>query len=79
MGAFFTIGALVGLVIGLLHAVYLYALITSDACSTGSNSRLAALNFFLWTCILWVLMGTYMLGFWLISIIFYLPFKAFRQ
>jgi hypothetical protein len=79
MSDFFMIGTLVGLVFGLFHAVYMYGLVASSTDSASSNSRLAAVNFFLWTSVLWILMGAYLLGFWLISIIFYLPFKAFRQ
>lgn len=79
MNDFLMIGTLIGLAFGLLHALYMYGLVTSNSDSASSNSRLAAINFFIWTCVLWVLMGAYLLGFWLISVVLYLPFKAFRQ
>ena len=78
MSEFLMFGTLVGLVLSFFHAVYMYSLVASGAETTRSRSRLAALNFSLWTCALWILMGAYLLGFWLISVIFYLVFKAFR-
>ena len=78
MSEFLLFGTLAGLAISLFHAVYMYGLVISDANTTTSGSRLAAFNFSLWTCALWILMGAYLLGFWLISIVFYIVFKAFR-
>jgi hypothetical protein len=56
----------------------MYGLVASGANTATSGSKLVALNFSLWTCILWLLMGAYLLGFWLISVVFYIVFKAFR-
>ena len=78
MSDFLLIGTLFGLVFSLFHAVYMYGLVASGANTTISGSKLSALNFSLWTCLLWLLMGAYMLGFWLISVVFYIVFKAFR-
>jgi hypothetical protein len=78
MGDFLLIGTLFGLVLSLFHAVYMYGLVASGANTTTSGSKLSALNFSLWTCALWLLMGAYLLGFWLISVVFYIVFKAFR-
>lgn len=78
MSDFLLIGTLLGLVISFFHAVYMYGLVSSDANTNISSSKFAALNFSLWTCVLWLLMGAYLLGFWLISIVFYIVFKAFR-
>ena len=77
MSIFLVFGTLVGLVISFFHAVYMYGLVASGV-NTTSGSRLSAFNFSLWTCALWLLMGAYLLGFWLISFVFYIVFKAFR-
>ena len=71
-------GALVGLVNSFFHAVYMYGLVSTGANTTTSGSELSAFNFSLWTCALWILMGAYLLGFWLVSLVFYIVFKAFR-
>ncbi len=78
MNNFLLIGTLFGLAFSIFHAVYMYSLVASGANTTTSGSKLSALNFSLWTCALWLLMGAYLLGFWLISVVFYVVFKAFR-
>ena len=78
MGDFLLIGTLVGLVFSLFHAAYMSRLVLSGANSTTPGSRLSAFNFALWTCGLWILMGGYLLGFWLIAVVLYFVFKAFR-
>jgi hypothetical protein len=78
MNDFLLIGTLFGLALSFFHAVYMYGLVVSGANTTASGPKLSALNFSLWTCALWLLLGAYLLGFWLISVIFYIVFKAFR-
>ena len=78
MNEFLLIGTVIGLAVSLFHAAYMYGLVAGGAGNPTSGSKLAALNFSVWTCALWLLMGAYLLGFWLISIVFYLVFKAFR-
>ena len=78
MSDFLLLGTLVGLVISFFHAAYMYGLVATGANTTTSGSKLSALNFSLWTCALWILMGAYLLGFWLVSFVFYIAFKAFR-
>jgi hypothetical protein len=56
----------------------MYGLVSTGANTTTPDSKLSAFNFALWTCALWILMGAYLLGFWLISFVFYIVFKAFR-
>ncbi len=75
MNDFLVVGTLLGLVIGLFHAGYLSRLVASEPTS---GTRPSALNFALWTCGLWILMGAYVLGFWLIGVALYVVFKAFR-
>ena len=79
MTDFFLVGALMGLIISLLHVAYLSRLVASGKNSVGSSARFSALNFAVWTCGLWILMGAYVLGFWLISVVFYIVFKAIRR
>jgi len=78
MSDFLLIGTLVGLTFSLFHAIYMYGLVSSGANTASPGSRISALNFSLWTCALWILMGAYLLGFWLIAVVFYIVFKAFR-
>ena len=78
MNDFLLVGALLGLMTGLLHAAYLSRLIASGNNSVASSARVSTLNFALWTCGLWILLGAYVLGLWLISVVFYIVFKAIR-
>ena len=79
MTDFLLVGALIGLIIGLFHAAYMSRVVASGSNSVGSSARVSALNFAAWTCALWILMGAYVLGFWLISVVFYIVFKAIRR
>lgn len=78
MSNFFLTGTLVALIFSAFHATYLYGLVSSRADTVPPDSRVSALNFSLWTCGLWILVGAYLFGFWLIAVAFYLVFKAFR-
>ena len=79
MTDFFLVGALMGLIIGLLHLVYLSKVVAIGTNSATSSARFAALNFALWTGGLWILMGAYVLGLWLISVVFYVVSKVIRR
>lgn len=79
MTDFFLVGALIGLIIGLLHVVYLSKVVAIGTNSATSSAPLATLNFALWTGGLWILMGAYVLGLWLISVVFYFVFKVIRR
>ena len=57
MSDFLLIGTLFGLVVSFFHAVYMYSLVTSGANTTTSGSKLAALNFSLWTFTLWLFLS----------------------
>ncbi len=78
MTDFLLVGTMMGLIIGLLHVAYLSRLVAGGTNSATSSARLSALNFALWTCGLWILMGAYVLGLWLISVVLYIVFKAIR-
>lgn len=78
MTDFLLVGMLVGLIISLFHVAYLSRLVASGEKSATSGTGVSILNFAFWTFGLWILMGAYVLGFWLISVVFYAVFKAFR-
>ncbi len=78
MNDFLLGGTLVGLLFGIFHAVYMSRLVSVGSGSETSINWTSGLNFALWTIVLWILMGGYLLGFWLIAVVFYLVFKAFR-
>ncbi len=67
-----------GLVIGLFHARYLSRLVVQWSSPAAPGTKVSVLSLALWTCGLWILMGAYVLGFWLIAVVFYVVFKAFR-
>jgi hypothetical protein len=78
MSDFLLAGTLVGLVFSLFHAPYMSRLVLSGGNSGTKGTGVSALNFALWTFGLWILMGGYLLAFWLIAVVFYVVFKAFR-
>ena len=78
MTEFLLVGMLVGLIISLFHVAYLSRLVASGEQSATAGTGVSILNFAFWTFGLWILMGAYVLGFWLISVVFYAVFKAFR-
>ncbi len=78
MTDFLLVGALLGLIVSLFHIAYLSRLVASGTDPQRSGLRVSTLNFALWTCGLWILMGGYLLAFWLIAVVFYVVFKAFR-
>ena len=74
-------GTLLGALFGLFHGVYIYRLILAEgtageAATAGRRGK--ALYYGVWTLGLWVLAGGYLLFFFLLGLLFYLPFKAFR-
>lgn len=71
-------GTVVGAFFGVIHAVYVYRLITTEAPAETPPSRARALYYALWTLGLWVLFGSYILVLWLIGVVLYTLFKALR-
>jgi hypothetical protein len=78
MTDFVLFGMLAGLIISVFHVAYLSRLVAGGEKSQTKSTRLSVLNFAFWTCGLWLLMGAYVLGFWLIAVVLYVVFKAFR-
>ena len=78
MTDFLMVGMLVGLIISLFHVAYLSKIVPSSEQSATAGTGVSVLSFTAWTCGLWILMGAYILGFWLIAVVFYVVFKGFR-
>ena len=68
-------GTIVGAVLGLLHAGYVYRVV---AASDGASGPGRAGYYALWTLVLWVLFGAYVLVLWLVAVIAYLIARPFR-
>ena len=68
-------GTLVGVVLGCAHGVYVYRTIVTDnvAAARGGSAgiRLRAVYYGIWTILLWVLFGTYVVVLGAISVIAY--------
>ena len=79
MGDLLLLGTLFALGLCFFHVVYIYDLVKNTAPTKDPAVRFPALYFSLWTFALWLLLGAYLIVFWLISVIFYVVFKAFRQ
>lgn len=71
-------GSIVGAVLGLIHAVYVYRVVSVRAPDNTSPNHMPAVYFALWTFVLWVLMGTYVLVLWLAGAVLYVIFKMLR-
>lgn len=64
-------GAVAGAVIGLLHAGYVYRMVAVEG-------QLRAGYYTLWTFGLWLVFGTYILVFWIKSVVAYAIAGPFR-
>jgi hypothetical protein len=78
MEGFLAFGATLGLVIGLLHSAYLYRVVVAGAGPDSPGARLKALNFCLWACALWFLLGGYLLAYALLALTGFLAFRSIR-
>lgn len=67
------IGLAAGIVIGLLHAGYVFRHVLGDPSGRGRPVRtgLRAGYYALWTVLLWALFGTYVLFMWIVSLVAY--------
>ena len=71
-------GSLVGVLLGLAHAAYVYR-VAAQAVPVGAEpNHTRGLYFALWTFGLWLVFGSYVLILWLIGVLLYTIFKAFR-
>jgi len=75
MNSVFWAGTLVGAVVGLLHAGYVYRVVSVQG---GAAVHARAGYYALWTLSLWLLFGTYVLVLWIISVLAYTIARPFR-
>ncbi len=67
-------GTVIGSVLGLVHAVYVFRLVADDSAAGQARAGYYAV----WTFGLWLLLGSYVLVLWLVGVVLYAVFKAFR-
>ncbi len=61
-------GTVLGVFLGLIHAVYVFRTVTSQA-PRESVSLARGLYYAGWTVGLWILFGSYLLGLWIVAVI----------
>ena len=72
------VGTLVGVILGVAHAAYVYR-VTANAGSAGTPPDQArGINFAIWTVLLWILLGSYVVVLWAAGAVLWLVFKAIR-
>lgn len=79
MNGFFALGAMLGLVIGLFHSAYLYRVVVAGAGADAPGARITALNFCLWTCALWFVLGGYLMAYALLAAVLFLGFRSMHS
>ena len=70
---------MIGLILGLVHASYVYRLIASDVRRSGAPDQARGLYYAVWTLGLWILFGSYVLILWLAGAACYAGLKIYRQ
>jgi hypothetical protein len=68
-------GTVVGAILGLLHAGYVYRLVSVPG---GAVAHARAGYYAAWTLALWLLFGTYVLVLWLVAAVAYAIARPFR-
>ena len=71
-------GTLLGALCGLAHAAYVYSVVASAGGTESSQRTGEALYAAAWTLLLWLLLGTYLLIFWLLGGLLMLLSRAWR-
>ena len=69
---------MLGLIAGLLHAVYVFRVVNSEGETQLPSQSAVALYYALWTAGLWVLLGGYLLLLWLLGGLLYLASRWWR-
>lgn len=70
MALFLWIGTALGMILGLLHARFLYRQIAARHSAAGSKRiNIRGLYYGIWTFALWTIFGSYVLAFWLVGAI----------
>lgn len=77
------IGSVVGAIIGLIHAGYVYIQQTAEFPERLAEHpvavRVRAAYFALWTIFLWVLLGSYVFYLWVVSVVIYAIYHALKR
>jgi hypothetical protein len=68
-------GAVIGAIFGLLHAGYVYRVVSVPG---GAAAHARAGYYAVWTLALWLLFGTYVLVLWIVSVVAYTIARPFR-
>ncbi len=71
-------GITVGALLGLAHATYIFKTVANNVPSGVSTNYPRAIYFAAWTFGLWILFAPYVLVLWIVGVLLYLIFKAFR-
>jgi hypothetical protein len=71
-------GSAVGVLIGLAHAAYVYRIVAIGTPADMGPNHARGVCYAIWTVLLWALFGSYIVVLWLVGIVLYLVFKAFR-
>jgi len=75
-----TVFSLAAVAIGVAHAIYLYrqeiSLFRSTPIDHPIQIRFRAFYYALWALALWVLLGPYIVGYWLLAVVPYLIARA---
>ena len=83
MAILLMIGSAVGIIIGLVHAVYVYFQRTKEdpkkLAEHPLKVRANAAYFALWTLLLWAAFGSYIFNLWLISVVIYAAFQGIKR
>jgi len=72
------IGLALGALLGIAHATYVYRITANEFTDGTGPHYVRGFYYALWTIVLWILCGSYVLVLWLVSIALYGAFKAFR-
>lgn len=75
MNSVLLVGTFVGAALGLIHAGYVYRVVSMPG---GATAHARAGYYALWTLALWILLGTYVLVLWVVSVIAYTIARPFR-
>ena len=69
------VGTVIGAILGLLHAGYVYRVVSIPG---GAAAHARAGYYAVWTLALWLLCGIYVLVLWIISLVAYAIARPFR-
>ena len=74
MTSMFWVGTIIGAILGLLHAGYVYRVVSVPG---GAAAHTRAGYYAVWALALWLLCGTYVVVLWIISVVAYAIARPF--